>query len=152
MLLACLDGTGMAQTHPSGSGVTLSPDSMELVRAEMREIAMGIQGVPLALATADWKAIQKTSTQIRASYILEKNLTPAQSLELEEALPESFKRLDAEFHQRAEKLGSAAAARNSEQVAFQFSRMLESCARCHSEFAPDRFPGFAPSVQQEHRH
>ena len=118
----------------------------------MREIITGVQGIAVSLASADWQAIQEASTKIRTSYIMEKKLTPAQAKELEQALPERFKQLDAEFHQRAERLGAAAAAHDSELVAFHYSRLGESCALCHAAFAKPRFPGFSSPAQQEHHH
>ena len=135
------------EPHVPPQDVKLSPDLLTLLRAEMHEIAGGVQGIVLSLATADWKAIQETSMKIRASYIMEKKLTPSQAKELEQVLPEEFKQLDAEFHQRAERLGLAAAARDPELVAFQYSRLVESCALCHSAYARSLFPGFAPSAE-----
>jgi cytochrome c556 len=132
--------------------VRLSPDLLGLLRSEMREIASGIQGVPLSLATADWKSIQETSAKIQSSYIMEKNLTVAQADELRKALPGEFRQLDAEFHLRAERLGAAAAAHDPELVAYHFSRLVESCTRCHAVFASKRFPGFSSRVSQEHHH
>lgn len=133
-------------------GIKLSPDLQNLLRAEMREITTGVQGIAVSLATADWQAIQETSTKIRTSYIMEKKFTPAQAKELEQALPERFKQLDAEFHQRAERLGGAAAAHDPELVALHYSRLVESCALCHAAFAKSRFPGFSSPAQQEHHH
>lgn len=132
-----------AESHSQQDGIVLSPDVLNLLREEMREIAGGVQGVALSLATADWKSIEETSARIRASYIMEKKLTSAQAKELENALPEQFKRLDAEFHQRADKLGAAAAAHDPELAVFHYSRLVESCIRCHASFAVKRFPGFA---------
>lgn len=151
-LVAGSANTRAAEDQAAHQAVELSPDLLELLRAEMREIADGVQGVALSLATADWESIHQTSSKIRASYIMEKQLTPAQAAELEKVLPERFKRLDAEFHQRAESLGAAAAAHDSELVAFQYSRLIESCARCHSEFAGKRFPGFDSRAPQGHQH
>jgi cytochrome c556 len=156
VVIGCL-GVGSANTYAAenraeNQGIKLSADLRDLLRAEMREIATGVQGVALALATGDWQLIQETSTKIQASYIMEKSLTPAQAGELEKALPEQFRQLDAEFHQRAEKLGVAAAAHDAELVAFQYSRLVESCARCHSMFASHRFPGFSSRAPQDHRH
>lgn len=156
-VLGCSLIAGSAQTHAAEDhstrhAVVLSPDLLELLRAEMREITDGVQSVPLSLATADWESIRQTSSKISASYIMQKKLTPAQAAELERMLPERFKRLDAEFHQRAESLGAAAAAHDSELVAFQYSRLIESCARCHSEFASKRFPGFDSRAPQGHQH
>lgn len=141
-----------AEDHAPDQHVTLSPELVELLRAEMREISFGIQGLALSLATADWQSIQETSAKIRASYIMENQLTPAQAEELEHVLPEQFKQLDAEFHHRAEKLGMAAAEHDSELVVFHYSRLLESCAGCHSTYASERFPGFASSIVPSQQH
>lgn len=145
-------GTWAADAPPPDRDLRLPPDLTEILRAEMREIASGVQGVTLSLATADWKAIQDTSARIRASYIMEKQLTAAQARELEKALPEQFRLLDAEFHQRAGQLGAAAAAQDAELAVFHFSRLLESCSLCHSRYATGRFPGFAPVTPPGHRH
>ena len=144
--------TYAVETHAPNQDIKLSPDLHNLLRAEMREIASGIQGVALSLATADWKSIQKTSAKIRASYIMENKLTPTQADELNKALPEQFKRLDAEFHQRAEKLRLAAVERDSELVVFHYSRLLESCTQCHSAYASKQFPGFAIPIPHNHHH
>lgn len=144
--------TRAAREHAPNQGFSLSPDLLDLLRAEMRELASGVQGVALSLATADWEAIEETSANMRASYIMEQKLTPAQADELQKALPARFRQLDADFHQRAERLGAAAAARDPELVAFHYSRLLESCARCHAAFASERFPGFASPAAHDHTH
>ena len=130
--------------HPvaASEDVHLSPQLRGLLQQEMREVAGGTQTLVIALASADWKTLADTSAKIRASYILEKKLTAAQKQELERALPAGFKKLDAEFHARADKLAHAAAARDHELAAFHFSRMVENCAACHSAYAKARFPGF----------
>jgi cytochrome c556 len=150
-----ITGTGFtyaAEPSAADKDIKLSPELLNLLRDEMREIAGGVQAMALSIATADWKSIQETSAKIRASYIMEKKLTSAQARALEAGLPERFKELDAAFHQRAEKLGAAAAAQDAELVAFQYSRLLESCTVCHSEYAKSRFPGFAPATKQVHHH
>jgi hypothetical protein len=123
-----------------------------LLRAEMSEIAGGVQGIALSLAIADWTSVQETSKKIRASYIMEKKLTAAQARELEHALPGHFRQLDREFHRRAEKLGEAAAIHDAELAAFEYSRLIESCTRCHAAYARSRFPGFAASGPQGSHH
>ncbi len=132
--------------------LVLSVDLLTLLRAEMREISVGMQNTALALATADWKAIQATGDKIRQSYVMEKKLTPSQAKELAHALPEHFKQLDAEFHQRAVRLGTAASAHDAELVAFHYGRLIESCVLCHAAYARSRFPGFASSVQKDQHH
>lgn len=147
----CIDSYA-AELHDPQPAIKLSADLQNLLRAEMREITMGVQGIAVSLATADWQSIEETSSKIRTSYIMEKKLTPAQEKELEQALPEQFKKLDAEFHQRAERLGAAAAAHDAELVAFHYSRLVESCALCHAAYAKSRFPGFASPAQPGHHH
>jgi cytochrome c556 len=130
--------------HAYSADVKLSPQVLDLLRAEMREVSAGVQAMAFSIASADWRTIQDTSARIRASYIMEKKLTPAQARELETALPQRFKLLDADFHDRAAKLGAAAAAHDSKLVVAQYSRMLESCTTCHAAFASSRFPNFSP--------
>lgn len=137
--------------QPAGD-VRLSPQLRGLLQEEMREVARGTQTLAIALSSADWKTLHDTSAKIRASYILEKKLTAAQKRELEHALPAGFKQLDADFHARAEKLARAAEARDHELAAFHFSRMVESCAACHSTYAKARFPGFVAPTPATHGH
>jgi cytochrome c556 len=151
-LVAGPDYADAAEPRASSREVKLSPELVNLLRAEMREISAGVQGIAVSIAAADWKSIQESSAKIRLSYIMEKKLTPAQAAELEKSLPQQFKQLDANFHLRAGKVGAAAAAHDAELVTFQYYRLLESCTVCHSEFAKSRFPGFSSVAQQVHHH
>jgi len=118
----------------------------------MREIAGASQAVVMSFVMGDWQSIQRISEQIRASYVMERNISESQKQELEDKLPDHFKRLDAEFHARAERLGSAAAAEDPEIIAFHYYRMLETCTTCHAEFAKSRFPGFSSEAPEAHQH
>jgi cytochrome c556 len=146
---AAAQAPGDAGSHQA---VKLSPPLLELLRTEMREIAAGVQGISVALAVGDCNSIRETSAKIRASYIMEKSLTPAQVEELEQALPARLKELDAEFHQRADKLGAAAAAHDAELASYHYARLLDSCVACHGAYARLRFPGFAPPAPAGPRH
>jgi cytochrome c556 len=152
VLSVCSTGSYAAETPVGNQTLKLSPEVTELLRAEMREVAKGMQTLTLSLATADWKSIQETSAKIKASYIMEKKLTSAQTEELEKALPEQFKQLDAAFHQRAEKLGAAAAAHDAELAVFHYSRLIEGCTQCHSVYATKRLPGFGSPAAANHHH
>jgi cytochrome c556 len=149
-----LGGSCIIAVEPSAArqDIRLSAELLDLLRAEMREIATGTQSVALALASADWKSVEDTSGKIRASYIMEKKLTTAQVQQLERALPAAFKQLDQEFHLRAQKLGAAAATRDPELVGFHFSRLIENCVACHAAYARTRFPGFLPAKRAAHAH
>ena len=141
-----------AEVHGSDAGLKLSQPVLELLREEMREVTAGVQGIAPAIAMGDWAFVESTSSKIRSSYIMEKKLTAAQSEELESVLPDQFKRIDAEFHARAERLGAAATSHDAELVIHHYTRMLESCTQCHAQFAPTRFPGFVSPAEEEHRH
>lgn len=131
--------------------VTLPPELLELLRAEMREITAGTQSMAVALVTGDWQSIAETSGRIRDSYIMQQQLTPEQVKTLEHALPDRFKQLDLQLHGRAERVGAAAEAHDAERVAHELSRLLETCAACHAAFAKSRFPGFpSPTGHKGH--
>lgn len=138
--------------HQEEGALSLSEDTLELLRAEMRVLAGAVQGMALAIAAGDWQSIESTSRAMRDSYVMAKQLTPAQAEELDTVLPERFKALDLEFHDRAGKLGAAASAHDAEQVVFHYSRLLENCVACHSLYARTKFTGFAAPAREEHRH
>ena len=131
------------------SSLSMSPDLLELLRAEMRELESASQAISLALPAGDWAQIAATGEKMHDSYILAKKLTEAQRTELA-SLPEPFKRLDEQFHAEAEKLAHAAHEKDAELTAFWFSRLLEGCAGCHAAYAQQRFPGFAGDAADSH--
>lgn len=142
-----------AQEPPTSTDdLKLSQELRSLLQTEMREIAGASQAIVMAFVMGDWQSIQHTSEQIRASYVMERNISDSQKQELEDKLPDHFKRLDSEFHARAERLGLAAAAEDPEIVAFHYYRMLETCATCHAAFAKSRFPGFSSDAPKAHKH
>lgn len=140
-----------ASADRASAALALSPALLDLFRAEMRELLVGTQAIASALPAGDWDGIVATSRQMKASYVLEKKLTPAQEKELA-ALPGRFKELDQGFHARAGRLADAAIKRDYEAVAFHYSRLLETCAACHASFAPARFPTFGTPPAPDHHH
>lgn len=141
----------MAEAPDARQDIELPPALLELLRAEMREITAGTQSMAVALVTGDWASIAETSTRIRDSYIMQQQLTPEQIETLERALPDGFQQLDRAFHGRAERVGAAATAHDAERVAYELSRLLETCAACHAAYAKTRFSGFpAPAVHGDH--
>lgn len=138
----CLGAEAAESVSPSTSSVPLSAGLQALYRQEMVELLAATQRVAAALPVANWMEIEATGVAMRHSYVLEKKLTRQQQDELTR-LPEGFQALDEAFHFRAGKLEQAARAHDAESVAFQFSRLLEACTACHTQFAKTRFPGFA---------
>ena len=132
--------------------IALGPDLLTLLQAEMREITTGVQKIPVAIAQGDWETLAQTSESIRSSYIMAKALTKEQKEALKSNLPARFKQLDSAFHSRAGMLKHAAEARDFELASYHYSRLIESCAQCHSLYARDRFPGFGPAEEHGHQH
>ncbi|MCB1845185.1 MAG: hypothetical protein KDI09_19620, partial [Halioglobus sp.] len=100
----------IAEDDSAVSTIDLSPELTLLLRAEMIELAGGVQSLAFSITTADWAAVKATSEKMHDSYIMNASLTQPQAEELRHKLPQQFKLLDAGFHTRAEKLGEAAAA------------------------------------------
>ena len=151
-LLCASVPTAAGEEPASRRDIELPPELLELLRAEMREITAGTQSMAVALVTGDWQSIVEISGRIRDSYIMQQQLTAEQMKTLEHALPDRFKQLDLEFHGRAERVGAAAAAQDAERVAYELSRLLETCAACHTVFAKSRFPGFPSPTGHESHH
>lgn len=149
--LACNMAYTQESSEPNDT-LGLSQDTLTVLQAEMRELAVASQAMVMSFVSGDWVSIQRISEQMRGSYVMEQDLTDAQKQELADNLPERFRRLDMEFHARAGKLESAAANKNSELIAFHYYRLLEACATCHSEYAASRFPGFASGTRDIHQH
>ena len=139
-----------AEQH--GETLSLRPDLLALLQAEMREISSGVQNIPVAIAEGDWRKLIQTSESIQSSYIMAKALTRDQAEALEAALPDRFKQIDSDFHARAGKLARAAESRDFELASYHYSRLIEACAQCHSLYASDRFPAFGPARADEHHH
>jgi len=138
--------------HTEIRDLELSAGLMDLLRTEMREILSGVQSIPSGIAMADWKKVADISSKISSSYILTRKITPEQRKELQQKLPEYFKKMDEGFHLEAGKLELAARNHDPQLVTFHYYRLIESCASCHAAYATKKFPGFLPKAEIEHHH
>ena len=129
--------------------INFSPNLRALLKDEMHEVASEMQTIVVALASANWKTVQDSSDKIRASYVMEKKLTPDQEKELARLLPEHFKQLDIAFHRRAANLAAAASEHDAKLAVFHYGQLVESCTTCHAVYARSRFPGFASPTRQK---
>lgn len=144
-----------AQAAAAAGAAASSRPSAELrafLQGEMREVATGVQAIVVALASADWKALESSAVKIRDSYLAHQQLPEALREELERSLPEGFHAIDAAFHDRADRLAKAAVARDADLAVVQFYRLTEACIACHSQYAPYRFDGFGAEESHNHRH
>ena len=138
--------------HAETWNLELSPGLMDLLRVEMREILSGIQTIPTGIATADWEMVAEISSRMSSSYILAKKITLEQKKELQQKLPEYFKKMDENFHLEAGKLEMAARKHDAQLVTFHYYRLIDSCTSCHAAYATSKFPGFIPNAKIEHHH
>ena len=71
IVLAMLAPTvSIAEDDSTESSIDLSPELALLLRAEMIELAGGLQSVAYSITTADWAAVKATSDKMHDSYIM----------------------------------------------------------------------------------
>jgi uncharacterized protein with von Willebrand factor type A (vWA) domain len=136
-----------ADDHVEKGVESLSPDVRALLGQEMLAIQNGMMSVISAYASGNYAEIASIAEQIKNSYVLEQDMTRQQMHELHQKLPDSFIQLDQQFHSYAGLLEEAARKNNDELIGFYFSKMVDSCADCHSQHAKHKFPAFG--IQDE---
>ncbi len=128
----------------------LPPHLRELLIEEMRSVSDGVKSIAPAIGVGAYEAIDAEAKKIEASYILNKRLSEEEARYLEHSLPEGFKILDFQFHNRARALASAAREHDSDLVLHHYNKLLETCVACHSQYAASRFPELAPRLPSAH--
>lgn len=142
------------ETKKDISGIeSLSPELRELLTKEMLALQNGMMSVIPAYVAGNWNEIESIAHKMKSSYILKQSLTDEQVKELHTSLPESFIKLDQQFHYLSGMLNHAAKNKKAELVGFYFSKLSESCVSCHTQYAAHRFPAFAPKkITDKHEH
>ncbi len=142
------------ETVENASGIeSLSTELRELLTKEMVALQDGMMSVIPAYVAGNWSEIESIAHKMKNSYILKQKLTDEQIKELHTSLPESFIKLDQQFHYLAGMLNHAAKNKKAELVGFYFSKLSESCVSCHAQFAVHKFPAFAPKeATDKHEH
>lgn len=120
----------------------LTPKLQKLFAEEMIAVQAASQQILVSLVAGDHPLVAKQAQAIHDSFILDKSLTAQDRKDLETALPREFLELDAAFHQLAAKLADAARHKDRDLQTYYFSRMVESCQTCHSQYATDKFPAY----------
>jgi len=138
------------EVHPGIAA--LSPALRELFSKEMVELQSGMIDIIPLYISGKLDDIATIAHKMKSSYVLKKNLSQSQMHELHSKLPGSFIELDQHFHYLAGMLEHVAKMEKIELVGFYISEMGETCVRCHSEYATQRFPAFAPKKQDEQSH
>lgn len=152
LLLITLAGGGHNTLAESGAPLAGQPELRQLLQQEMRALQEAVGTLGQALVQGDWQTLAKTAGQMHDSFIFQQKLTDADRELLHQNLPSGFIQQDKGFHQRAKKLQQAALVQDAELSLFYYSKMLESCVSCHSQYATHRFPSLAGSAPLEHAH
>jgi hypothetical protein len=137
----------------SDSGVeSLSPELRALLIQEMTAIQEGMQNIVPAFVSGNLDHVSDIAGNIKNGFILKQKLTASQKHELHEKLPHGFIKKDKQFHKYAGMLQHVSEKRHTELVGFYYSKMLESCVGCHSEYAKHRFPKFNLEAGKDNHH
>ncbi len=136
-------------THsPAGQSPEISaPQKLKLpehlltvLRKEMQLIEAGMGELLAHLARGNAEEAQKTAEKIQHSFILKQSLSKAELKQLVSLLPKEFIQMDRTFHGNAGKVAEAVRQGDFNGAAVLYSDMAQSCVRCHTQFAAERFP------------
>ncbi len=122
--------------------IHLSKELKKTLSKEMYFIQNTMKKLIPALASGEWDKIAESAEKLKSSYIMKQNLTKNQIKELHLSLPEGFQELDHDYHETAGRLAHAAAKHDGQLVSFYYCKLLESCVKCHSAYARNKFPNF----------
>lgn len=147
------DNINSATKADSSAIETLSPGLRDLLKKEMLALQQGMTDIIPAYVSGNWGEIESIAQNMKSSYILQQSLTEQQVKELHASLPGSFIKLDQHFHYLAGMLMHAAKNKKSELVGFYYSKLLETCVSCHTQYAKHKFPKFIAKYEaNEHSH
>lgn len=131
------------QAGKSTKGVTaLSPEVRGLLSQEMVHIEKGMKEIFSHMVKGEYESIVKIAEDIQNSFIFKKKLTTEQRAELKAKISKGFIATDRSFHELAGKLDVAAEYDEKENVHKYFYEMTQTCIKCHSTYATQRFPVF----------
>lgn len=151
-LLAALIAAVPLNSYAESPLESLSPELSALLKQEMVAIQGGMQNIVPAFAAGDFGTVSEIAGKIKNSFILKQKMSDEQRHELHEKLPPGFIAKDQQFHRYAGMLEHVSEKKNTELVSFYYSKMLESCIACHSEYAAHRFPDLNTKAEKEEHH
>lgn len=131
----------------------LSPELRSLLKQEMLAIQEGMKDIVPAFISGDLERVSIIAGSISRSFIMKKKITDEQKHELHKVLPVGFIEKDQKFHKYAAMLEHVSQEKHTELVSFYYSKMLESCLGCHSEYAEHKFPLLSDkTIEKGHHH
>ncbi len=148
--LVMLAAAAYAEVYPKErSGIHLSKPVRRLLSAEMNRIQNGMTNLAIAIPAGKWGEIAQTSKKINEGYIMKQKLSKEQMKEFNASLPNGYKKIDDEFHKTAGQLIHASKERDGWLVNSYYSKLNQTCIKCHARYAKKRFPGFKRMKYEE---
>lgn len=118
------------------------------INEQMRIIQAKMDDILLNISIGDWKKISSSAKELESNFILKsKN---ARKEIYTGVLPDEFVALDKAFHQSAQFIRVGANIKDSSTVNSNFFRMMNTCVKCHANYAPirfDMFKDYSPPVE-----
>ena len=151
-LLVTLIGAASSNCYSESEVESLSPELRVLLKQEMQAIQEGMKNIIPAFASGNLEEVSEIAGGINRSFILKQKITDSQKHELHEKLPKGFILKDQQFHKYAGMLEHVSEENHTELVGFYYSKLLESCVGCHSEYASHRFPTFINKSAKKEQH
>lgn len=133
-------------------GPKLTPRLKQMLSDEMLSVRQATKQILDGLIVGDHSLVATQAQQIHDSFILDRALTEQDKKDLMKAASPEFLTLDGAFHLTAQKLANAALQKDYELQRFYYSRLVDSCQTCHSQYATDKFPAFSGAQPEGHSH
>ncbi|KAF0166226.1 MAG: hypothetical protein FD157_845 [Rhodocyclaceae bacterium] len=133
-------------------GPKLTPRLKQMLSEEMLSVKQAVKMILDGLIVGDHPLVATQAQQIHDSFILARGLTEQDKKDLMKAATPEFLKLDGEFHLTAKKLADSALRKDYELQRFYYSRLVDSCQNCHSQYATDKFPAFSGAQPEGHSH
>lgn len=136
--LAVTGGTVLSNPGPEDApALELSDHMRGFLKFEMGALARAGRQIEQALIEGDSETVQMYAAQMDKAFIFEQEVTTLDLRELEAVLGEQFVARDKEFHAMARTLEAAAKAKDLKGQRLIFREMLDACAACHQDYAPE---------------
>lgn len=121
-------------------GSQLPPKVRGLLIQEMQAILDASQDIQAAIVQGNHEIVATQAQAIHDSFIMDQQMTATDKQALVTTVPEAFLERDKALHELSADLAEAGRNRDTERQLNHFSKMMQGCVGCHSQYASARFP------------
>lgn len=126
-------------------GSQLPPKVRGLLIQEMQAILDASQDIQAAIVQGHHETVATEAQAIHDSFIMNQQMTDADRQALATTVPDGFLERDKALHELSAGLAEAGRNRDTERQLNHFSKMMQGCVGCHSQYASARFPDLKTS-------